>query len=355
MELSVHPVDTIVYMQDALSAARSRLSLHRERFRSTTARIRRRLARESRYRRRQLNWAIKISAPDDETAARWGDTAFAEDLADALRGQGQAARVVFFGAEPSAAEEDDVVLVLRGLHDIGPVPGAVNFLWIISHPDGVGDSEATRGWDQVFVASNTWRGIEGIEVTPLLQAVSTRRFTREPERDDISEDVVFVGTSRRVERPVVRDAIAAGARLGVYGHDWDDFIDPSFVRADHLDFESVPGAYRGSRIVLNDHWSDMRDHGFISNRLFDATAVGARVISDQVPGADEIFGGLVRTYGSVEDLRRLLSDDDAWPSVEEREAIVERVRADHSFDARAEVVIKVAIRSIQRRRRRAAR
>ena len=33
-------------------------------------------------------------------------------------------------------------------------------------------------------------------------------------------------------------------------------------------------------MVLNDHWEDMRAEGFLSNRLFDAVASGARVVTD---------------------------------------------------------------------------
>ena len=38
--------------------------------------------------------------------------------------------------------------------------------------------------------------------------------------------------------------------------------------------------YSSAKIVLNDHWPDMRAHGFLSNRLYDALACGAFVISD---------------------------------------------------------------------------
>ncbi|MFT3798449.1 glycosyltransferase [Microbacterium sp.] len=338
-------------MSDAHRGGRRLAAAAVRRVRRAAERSRARLSRSSRIRRGTLNWALKISSPADASAFRWGDTAFAADLAVALRARGQSVSIDHLGApQRPDSHQDDVVLVLRGLHRIEPTAGAINYLWIISHPDAVGDEELALGWNRIFVASESWNRSAEVGATPLLQASSASRFSLRPEPTDIAEDVLFVGTSRGVVRPVVRDAIRVGAHLAVYGHDWDRFIDERFVRADHLDFASVPGAYRASRIVLNDHWEDMRAHGFLSNRLFDAAFVGARVISDRVDGIDRIFGGLVQTYDSPESLRRLLTEEAAWPSLTERRDLARRVRAVHSFDARAETLVDAAIADIRTRR-----
>jgi len=319
--------------------------------RATLRRTGERLRRARRRWAGTLTWAIKISAPDDETASRWGDMAFAEDLADALRTAGQTVRIDRLGAPPAPAT--DVTLVLRGLHRIDPTPGSVNLLWVISHPDDVSDAEALQGWDAVFVASTSYRRGDEWGARPLLQASSVRRFTPAPADPALAEEVLFVGTTRGVDRPVVRDVIAAGARVGIYGHGWEDVVDPSFIRADHLAFDRVPAAYRSAGIILNDHWDDMRANGFVSNRLFDAAFAGARVISDPVAGASEIFGGLVQTYTTPDELAALLRGD-GWPSDTERLTLSARIRRDHSFDARATVLIaaaRTAVRLSSRRPR----
>ena len=308
----------------------------------------RRARRLERLRHGRLRWAIKISAPDDPSASRWGDTAFAQDLAEALRRRRQTVRIDRLGATPPSGAGDDVVLVLRGLHRIAPVPAAVNYLWIISHPDDVGEDEAAAGWDHVFVASRTWPRAGRLGATPLLQAASLTRFSPGEPDADLAEDVVFVGTSRGVVRPVIRDAIDAGANLGIYGHDWERHVDPSYVRADHLDFARVPAAYRSARIVLNDHWDDMRENGFVSNRLFDASFTGACVVSDEISGIEELFGGLVKTYGDEAELARLLTDDSAWPSREERLRRAREIRRLHSFDARAGTLLARALQDTRR-------
>lgn len=309
--------------------------------------------RRRRIRRRSLVWAIKISAPDDETSSRWGDTAFAQDLADALEQLGQVVSIHRLGAHPSPPSgRYDVVLVLRGLHRIEPLEGSLDYLWIISHPDAVDDDELAAGWNRVFAASMSWDRSAEIGAQPLLQAASARRFT--PRRDDLDHydrDVLFVGTSRGVERPVVRDAVAVGADLKIYGHDWDRFAPESAIGGDHLPFAEVPAAYSSARIVLNDHWEDMRRCGFLSNRLFDATFAGARVVSDSVPNMSEVFGDLVQTYVDLPDLTTLLTDRDRWPSGAKRDAAIAELRLRHSFDARASTLLTDALEDFRRTRR----
>lgn len=308
--------------------------------------------RRSRVRSGRLEWAIRISAPADPSAARWGDTAFAADLCAALERLGQRARIEYLGDPHPVVHEADVSLVLRGLHRLDPVAGPLNLLWIISHPDAVTDEELSAGWAQVFVASATWDRASAARAIPLLQAASPTRFHPGPPDEDMIEDLLFVGTPRGQVRPVIADVLAGGWPVAIYGHAWEGLVPASAIRADHLPFDRVPAAYRSARIVLNDHWADMGRNGFVSNRLFDATFVGARVISDDVDGLAELFGGLVQTYRSAEDLRRLVEDPDSWPSEAERRSISERIRAEHSFDARAEVLVRHALGELQRTRRR---
>ena len=54
--------------------------------------------------------------------------------------------------------------------------------------------------------------------------------------------------------------------------------------------------YCSAGVVLNDHHDDMRRDGFLSNRLFDATACAARVVSDEIDGVTEVFGDVVKTF-----------------------------------------------------------
>lgn len=294
----------------------------------------------------KLRWAIKIAAKGGPLGDAWGDTYFAADLVRALRRLGQEAFVDRRGAHerPGVDHLDDVTLTLRGRWPAVRQPGATNVLWVISHPDEVPADELTQGFDLVYSAGRAWAeemtAVTGREVRTLLQATDTSRFTPDGTAAG-GLGTLFVGRTRKVLRPIVRDAIEAGADLAIFGDGWDEFVDASLVRADHLDNADVPAAYRGARIVLNDHWADMARLGFYSNRLFDAIASGARVVSDPVEGLSEVFGPSVRTYQSIDELRTLLDPAAAgWPSEAELKANAARLAKDHSFDARARVLLE---------------
>lgn len=293
----------------------------------------------------RLRWAVKIAARAGASGDAWGDTYFADDVVRALRHWGQEAFVDRRGAHerPGADHLDDVTLTLRGLHPAVAQPAATNVLWVISHPDKVTVDEVRQGFDLVYSAGRTWAdqmsAAADREVRTLLQATDTSRFT--PAGDAVDGlGTLFVGRTRKVMRPVVGDAIEVGADLAIFGDGWEEFIDPSHVLADHLDNSEVPAAYRGARIVLNDHWADMARLGFYSNRLFDAVASGARVVSDPVDGLEDLFGTSVRTYRSLDELRSLLEPGaGGWPDDEALLANAARVAAEHSFEARARVML----------------
>jgi spore maturation protein CgeB len=95
----------------------------------------------------------------------------------------------------------------------------------------------------------------------------------------------------------------------------------------------------------------MREHGFASNRLYDAVACGALVLSDDIPGLAERFGGAVVTYESPEELKALIEHYLAHP--EERAlrgaAGRELVLADHTFACRVDVLVALAGDSLSAR------
>ncbi len=243
-----------------------------------------------------LRWAIKHAAPAGPGGDRWGDTHFAASLAAALRELGQE---VVVDRRPewdrASGRHDDVVLVLRGLVRHDPAPVSTSLLWVISHPEDVTPEEA-RGYDRVLAASPTWTRRRRARSTPLLQATDPALFHPSAGAPDTGDPVLFVGNSRRVLRPVVRDALAAGLPLAVYGDLWAGLVPDEVVRARSVPNDALAAAYASAGVVLNDHHEEMRRDGFVSNRLFDAVASGARVITDPVAGLAELFGPSVQPY-----------------------------------------------------------
>lgn len=301
-----------------------------------------------RRRPRGLRWSVVTAAPAGEAGEQWGDTWFARDLVRALRSQGQQAKVVARGgAESPARDDDDVVLVLRGLRRVTPRPGPTTWmLWVISHPELVEPDEAAA-YDHVFAASNHWSRAGELGATPLLQATNPERFSPAAGRPDAGEPILFVGSTRGEYRPIVRDAVACGADIAIYGVGWHDYLPAERVRGDFLPNADLPAAYASAGIVLNDHWPDMAAEGFLSNRLFDAAATGTRIVSDPAAGLGEVFGDVVRTYESPGALCDLIGPESAgaFPDRAARLALASTIALEHSFEARARALIAQAERA----------
>jgi len=297
----------------------------------------------------RLRWAIKNAAPGGEGGERWGDTHFAASLAAALRDHGQE---VVVDRRPAwdrvSGRHDDVVLVLRGLVRHDPSPEQVSLLWVISHPELVVPDEA-HGYDRVLAAGRPWAERRArdwaLRIEPLLQATDPERFHPDVGSPDTGDPVLFVGNSRRQLRPVVRDALAAGLPLSVYGDLWSGLVPDGVVRGRSIPNDELAAAYRSAGVVLNDHHDAMRLDGFVSNRLFDAVASGARVITDPIDGLADLFGPSVQPYETPDDLARLatLADPDSvFGDDAIRRAAADRVRTEHSFAARAARLVEVA-------------
>jgi hypothetical protein len=295
-----------------------------------------------------LRWAIKVAAHAGPRGEGWGDVHFADALSRSLRRLGQEVMVDRRGShQRDSGHLDDVVLALRGLEQVEPQPGRVNLLWVISHPDLVTLKELA-GFDRAFAASRPWAArmtAAGSLVEPLLQATDPERFRPDLVDPDRHDHVLFVGRSRNILRPIVRDAVQAGLDLSLYGDGWEQFGLAKYIRAEFMPNDDVGPAYASAEIVLNDHWADMAAEGFVSNRIFDAVACGARVVSDPVDGLEELFAGMVQVYHSVPDLARLCGPQGqvAFPDEETRLTIAKRVGAEHSFDARARQLLDTAL------------
>lgn len=288
-------------------------------------------------------WAIKNPAWGNRRGDNWGDSFFVNDLAEALRAQGlQVADDRLQNWYRPTREFDDVELVIRGKSAYRPSGKAKSILWVISNPDSV-SVEEVQSFDMVFAASASWAKAmterSGKNVEVLLQATNPQRFKLQAPDQALKSEVLFVGKTRSVFREVVEFAVRANAPLSVYGEGWSEKIDQRFVKADFLPNTKVPLAYASCTLLLNDHWQDMREQGFASNRLFDAAACGARVLSDHIDGLDEIFGGLVKTYRDFETFRQLVNSPGAWPSEAERKKLAAKVAKEHSFEARAKTLV----------------
>jgi len=295
----------------------------------------------------QLAWSVKIAAPAGPEGDGWGDVHFAAELAGALERLGQRVRVDRRDAHVRDDDgADDVTLVVRGLDRVPPNPASVNLLWVISHPDDVADTEL-RSFDAAFAAGPVWAAAaaerSGVPVRTLLQATDPTVFRpTSPTGPDVGR-VVFVGSTRGTSRPVVSDAVALGADLRVHGPGWESVVPEPMRGAPALTRAEVAASYASARVVLNDHWPDMAAGGFVSNRVFDVLASGGVVVTDPVAGLGDVLDvPTLAVARSRDDLAIVLDPTHAWPTPDERAAVAARIAAEHSFDARAAVLLDTA-------------
>jgi len=320
------------------------------------ARYRSRILADHTYRRRAetlrdawIDWAaatryaIRIGVPDRMAYEHWGDYYFARSLQRRFEAAGHPTRLQFLPdwTAPAGARED-VTLHLLGLSEAPTRPGQVNVLWQISHPDLATPALYDR-YDRVYVASDPFTARMAADTATPVEALHQ---ATDPDvfRTDIRgphHELLFVANSRKVRRRIVDDLEGTTHDLAVYGLGWTpELIDMRYVRGGLVPNVALPGYYAAADIVLNDHWDDMREAGFISNRLYDASAAGAFVISDDVPGIGAEFDGAVVTYSDREELERLIDRYLADPA--ERHRLAERGRRivleRHTFEDRARVI-----------------
>lgn len=290
--------------------------------------------------------AIHIGPPTRAVASSWGDTAFAQALQREFGRRGWAATVhVREERDLPSAIRADVSLHILGL-GVPPVrTGQVSLLWVISHPDRV-TAKLCEDYDAVFVASDRFgRDLAEritVPVWPLHQATDPARF--HPDASGPRHELLFVGNSRGVRRPTLEALAGSVHDLAVYGGGWTpELLDQRYLRGTWIPNDGLRRHYSSAAIVLSDHWRDMRDEGFISNRVYDALACGAFVLSDRVIGIDEEFDGGVATYERAEDVGPIVDRFLARP--EERRAIADRGRAAvlarHTFSHRVDAIIQV--------------
>jgi O-antigen biosynthesis protein len=295
-----------------------------------------------------LRIAIKTPVPGEREAHKWGDYHFACSLKRALIQKGHAVRIDLLPDwnKPSSGE-DDAVIVLRGLSRYEPRPESINIMWNISHTANISFDEY-EAYDHVFIASALFAdklsSLINCPVSPLLQCTDAALFHEDHDISDTPvHDVLFVGNSRKQRRSIVYAAMEAGIPMAIYGADWENMEPKEYVISKHIPNDDLFRYYSTSKIVLNDHWPFMKENGFISNRIFDAGACGACVVSDAATGLKKLFGDAVSVYHSPLELKNiidhLLSDENERRR--KGQELKKIVMENHLFSDRAEKILDV--------------
>ena len=287
---------------------------------------------------------IRIGVTRPEATERWGDTHFARAVQRELERSGYPTRIhiVPSWAAPVAAREDATLHVF-GLRAAPTRPSQVNLLWQISHPD-LADPDLYDRYDAAFVASDRFAAAMAARTTTPVRALhqATDPDLMRPDPSGPHHELLFVANSRNIRRTIVDDLAGTSHDLAIYGQKWTpELVDPRFVRGDGVPAGELARYYSSADIVLNDHWQDMRTEGFISNRIYDALAAEAFVISDHLDEIAPEFDGAVPTFADRAGLEALIDRYLADPP--ERRRLAERGRRTvlerHTFRQRVDVIV----------------
>lgn len=293
----------------------------------------------------KIRITIKIPAPKWRVVQKWGDYHLALGLKKELERKNCKVILQILPEWNKGDGDCDAVIVLRGLSFYQPRKEHINIMWNISHPDKVGVEEYNL-YDHVFIASDYWADVVNREVQvpvePLLQCTDPEIFFPDL-KDEYINDLLFVGNSRMVFRKILKDLLPTDKDLAVYGKNWKRYIRWKYIKGTYIPYTELRNAYSSCKILLNDHWDDMREKGFISNRIFDGFASGAFILSDDIRGAENVLQDALVTYTTREELHSLIDrylEDD-----EERnlKAMVGRdiVLNKHTFQVRVQRILEV--------------
>lgn len=252
--------------------------------------------------------AIKVPVPNWDEVEDWGDYYIAKGLKKEFEKKGFIVKIDILPDWDYEYDNMDLILVLRGLNRYKTKKNHFNIMWNISHPDKVTIDEY-NDYNHVFIASDYWakelsKKIK-VPVDTLLQCSDPELFF--PDYDEKYKcDLLFVGNSRNVYRKIIKDLLPTEHDLAIYGKDWEKFVNKKYIKGEHIPNNQLRKAYSSCRILLNDHWDDMREKGFISNRIFDGLACGSLIITDDVKGLSDLEYKNVLIYKSKEDLELLI-------------------------------------------------
>ena len=285
---------------------------------------------------------VAIKSPNPTVDRKWGDYFFAHALKRSLEKKGF--NVIIQERENWYDDvEVDINIVLRGLRDYDINYDEINLMWNISHPDMVTDEEYEK-YDIVFIASekyaNSLKTKLNTQVETLFQCTDPEVFYTKKD-DGLEEDILFVGVTREVYRQIVKDSLEKGHDVSIYGVGWEEFIDKKLIKGEFIPNNELYRYYSSCKILLNDHWEDMRELDFPSNRLFDALACGTFVISDDIPSASTLFEGTIVTYSDADDLDEKINY--YLDNPEKREELANKgkeiVLKNHTFDNRVDEIL----------------
>ena len=293
--------------------------------------------------------AIIVKSTTNRGETDIGDYWIGEDFAAGFRALGLNADTDYRGEyRRPHTPEPQINLYMRGYTDFTPpFPPGCNVLYAYypmayagasaalpakaalnrrpPQPENANLDDDWQNFDLIAVASPSYAeelNRAGIKAIYVPQFTNPEKFHPAPD-PALAADILFVGSNWH-DRTSLRYALEAGFNVAVYGYNWQGIVPPEMYKAPYIANTELNRYYSSAKIVLNDHRPDMKDFGFINNRIYDATAADALVISDYMPEIEAAYGDAVPMYKNKEELAALLNY--YLTHEDERRALAEKAR-----------------------------
>lgn len=293
---------------------------------------------------KKLRFCIKTCIPNKDSLRTWGDYYLARSLGEALKRQGHEYQIQVMTEWYNDSDRDtDIVIFMRGLTKYRVKPHHYNIMWNISHPHMVTEKEY-NSFDLILIASESYSEQLKDKLDPHVETFLqfTDKNTFHPDfREELKTNILFVGNSRKIYRPIVKEAIENNLNISIFGQNWEGII-PGKNIENWFPNDKLNQLYSSCEILLNDHWEDMKINGFINNRFFDAVACGAILINDNNPEISKLFPNAIiynnETTSLLSVVNKIYQDFDLY----KREAIKlqEAVLTQHTADNRAQELLE---------------
>ncbi len=255
---------------------------------------------------------IHTSIPKPSCSLQWGDLYLARSIRYELQKNNLRCNIsVGESDERRFSSREDLALNLRGIESVRQLNKQSFFTWFISHPELYEIAELVE-FGNIAISSKIFKKkIEDLrsevnDTKPLyIPQFSTIKSPETPP--EILCDFIFIGNTRNIYRESVKYAIKSGLDVRVIGSGWDKYISKKYILKNLVSNSELGSAYALGRVVLCDHWDDMKKFGFVSNRIYDCLSIGKPILTDY---ARDIESDLtdkekkyVFTYNSFEDFK----------------------------------------------------
>ena len=255
---------------------------------------------------------IHTSIPKPSYSLQWGDLYLARSIRYEL--QKNKLRCNISVGENNGrrfSSREDLALNLRGIESIKQINKQSFLNWFLSHPESYDIAELVES-DNIVISSKIFtKKIENLrssfnDLKPLyVPQFSTIMAPKIPQ--DALCDFIFVGNTRNVYRESVKYAIQLGLNIKVIGSGWDNYIDEKYILKNLVSNSELGAAYKLGRVVLCDHWKDMKKFGFVSNRIYDCLSIGRPILTDYAKDIESDLTSeekkYIFTYNSLEDFK----------------------------------------------------